>query len=487
MKDNISKPIFLNSLVCPSYGWLQKHDETDNQTAAETRSLAAQLRIEQGIEIGRRARELYTNGVIVDAKNLEEAAKKTSKLLADKNQDTIFEPTFLIDGYVTKADILRRTKTGWHLVEVKSSANDKPELVDELAYTQMVMMRSGMTIDSASLMLVSKDYRLGMPDKALFNEIDHTADSLIRALEFEKYWDIVKRQLEIETKPVPELRFACRDCDLFSECVGKDIGNHIFEIPRISQKKFDLLVAKGIFTIEDIPDTFELTENQSMIRTCVISKQPWVSPQLQHTLNAIIWPAYYLDFETTMTAIPLYPDMAPYTQIPTQYSIHKCSNIGQVIDHREYLCDPRKDDRRSLAEHLIKDLENKGSILSYSSFEKTTINNLARLYPDIADKLERLTVRLVDLNAIIRQHFYHPDFHGSLSIKTTLPVLVPDMSYSNLEIGDGDSASAAFAYLAMGRYSQKEAETLRQNLLIYCAQDTMAMVKLHDRLHSWER
>ena len=39
-----------------------------------------------------------------------------------------------------------------------------------------------------------------------------------------------------------------------------------------------------------------------------------------------------------------------------------------------------------------------------------------------------------------------------------------------------------FAYLAMGRYEGEYAETERQNLLQYCKQDTLAMVRLHQRL-----
>jgi len=487
MIKNISKNVFLNSLVCPSLGWLLRSGEPVEQLSMEAQSLADQFRIEQGAEIGRRARQLYPNGILLDEKTLNAAAEKTATLLADKRQTVIFEATSLIDGYVTRADILHRKKKGWHLVEVKSSANDKPELVDELAYTWMVMMRAGIEISSAALMLISKEYRLGMPDEALFAEVDHTDDALARVLEFANCWNDVLKQTGAKTMPKPELRLACKKCPLFVECLGKGIKNHILEIPRLSQKKFNNLKQLGVNCIDDIPATFELTDNQAMVRACVVKKQPWVSSQLKEALDAIIWPAFYLDFETTMTAIPLYPEMAPYTQIPTQYSIHKCSGVGQVVEHKEFLCDPSKDSRRELAENLIKDLERKGSILTYSTFEKTTINNLAQLYPDLSDKLEPLTERLVDLMAIIRQNFYHPDFHGSASIKVTLPVIVADMSYDDLEIADGDSASAAFAYLALGRYNSKtEIEAVKRNLLEYCARDTMAMVKLHERLHAWE-
>ena len=155
--------------------------------------------------------------------------------------------------------------------------------------------------------------------------------------------------------------------------------------------------------------------------------------------------------------------------------------MGVIDDHIEYLADPGEDCRRELAESLIRDLEQSGSIIVYSTFEKTIINSLARLYPDLSEKLIALTERMVDLEAIISNNYYHPDFQGSTSIKRTLPALVPEMTYDDLAIKGGDSASAAFAYLALGRYDV-EAESVKRNLLDYCERDTLAMVELHERL-----
>ena len=56
------------------------------------------------------------------------------------------------------------------------------------------------------------------------------------------------------------------------------------------------------------------------------------------------------------------------------------------------------------------------------------------------------------------------------------------MSYATLNIKDGDSAMATFANMALGRYTDEETESLKKDLLAYCCQDTLAMVKLHERL-----
>ena len=153
-----------------------------------------------------------------------------------------------------------------------------------------------------------------------------------------------------------------------------------------------------------------------------------------------------------------------------------------MSSHKEYLSDPRRDSRRELAQGLIADLNGRGSVITYSSFENKILNQLGTLFPDLAKDLDAIGQRIIDLEAIIRDNYYHPGFHGRTSVKATLPALV-DMSYKGLKIGDGDSASATFAYMAMGRYDDEQIEHLKEDLRTYCGQDTLAMVKLHERLY----
>ena len=146
-----------------------------------------------------------------------------------------------------------------------------------------------------------------------------------------------------------------------------------------------------------------------------------------------------------------------------------------------YLADPGQDCRRELTERLIENLEGDGSILVYSSFEKTVVNELARVFPDLSEKLQSLITRLVDLEKIVKS-INHPQFRGKTSIKVALPAMVPDMSYEHLEIADGAAAMATFAYMAQGFFEAEEAEKKKGEMLEYCKQDTLAMVRLHEAL-----
>jgi len=187
----------------------------------------------------------------------------------------------------------------------------------------MVMARCGLDLSNVILYLISRDFRLGMEHNQLFSGIDHTDEVHDRFEALKPLWGPIEEITKSPGKPDTELRFECRNCQIFKECLGQGIKNHIFDIPRLSQKKFSGLMEIGVTSIEDIPADFALTENQSRVRDCIVEKRPFIGENLSKDLSSIEWPAYYLDFETIMTALPIYPDIAPYEQIPTQYSIHK--------------------------------------------------------------------------------------------------------------------------------------------------------------------
>jgi len=238
----------------------------------------------------------------------------------------------------------------------------------------------------------------------------------------------------------------------------------------------------GVLSIKNIPGDFTLTDKQSFVRKAVKTGQIMIKDGPKSAFGKIVYPAYYLDFETANTGIPLYPGIAPYTQIPFLYSVHQCSAPGKIVSHSAYLADTAVDCRRQLAENLIRDCGEKGTVFSYSGFEKQIIKGLIECCPDLKDSLEKLISRLVDLKEILAKYIYHPDFRGSYSIKKVLPVLVPDMSYENLEIQDGGEAMAQFAWLVRGRYQGEEIEKVKNSLVRYCGVDTLGMVRVHERV-----
>ena len=71
---------------------------------------------------------------------------------------------------------------------------------------------------------------------------------------------------------------------------------------------------------------------------------------------------------------------------------------------------------------------------------------------------------------------------GRSSIKLVLPTLVPELSYDEMEIAEGQSAALLFGDMYEGKLEDLTLETARQNLLDYCRMDTLAMVRIVERL-----
>jgi hypothetical protein len=476
----ITKNIFINTAFCSTLGWRFRNGKIRKEF-----SPGQLFRMKQGKEIGSLARNSYPEGIFVNELSSKTAAERTQDLLKNPKTRVMFEATFLAGNYIAKADVLVRKGKSWELIEVKSSVAAKEEFIDDMAYTTLVAQAAGFFPSVISLLLIDKNYRYGMPLEHLFVKTDFTEQVLAKVEEFKTIVESIDSVTSTPEEPEPELTYNCRQCDQFSECLGKEIESHIFEIPGIRKKTVEKLIASGITSIHEIPDSFSLTDNQKLVVDCVKSGKVHIDTDLHKKLSAIHWPACYLDFETMMTAIPLWPDIAPYDQIPVQYSLHICERYGTIIRHRDYLADPCHDCRRELAERLIEDLNGEGSIITYSTFEKTTISKLSTTFPDLSDDLQSLINRIVDLEQCIKC-VNHPEFCGRTSIKIVLPVLVPDLSYEGLEIADGDTALVTFAMMAQGKMDTGERERKRAALLEYCKRDTLAMVRLHEVLHGFQ-
>jgi hypothetical protein len=126
-----------------------------------------------------------------------------------------------------------------------------------------------------------------------------------------------------------------------------------------------------------------------------------------------------------------------------------------------------------------------GNIVVYNeTFESQRLSELTSWPPGFAGRIKNIQGRLWDLLPIMRKHVYHPAFAGSYSLKYVLPALVPEMTYAGMAVADGQQAGTAWESLVRGGMDQVEREKTRKALLEYCGQDTLAMVRLLEKLQN---
>jgi hypothetical protein len=270
-------------------------------------------------------------------------------------------------------------------------------------------------------------------------------------------------------------------CNFWEHCTQAMPEYWIVKEKGISEKIQKELRAMGVEDMRDIPADFPLNAIQQLRRDCVVNQKEYIGAALGGELIKVEHPIHFLDFETIGPAIPKYGGTRPYQTVPFQWSNHVMRENGN-LEHQGYLCLEDKDPREEFAETLLKALGERGSIVVYTTYEKGVLEGLVEYLPHYRDSLHAVIERLYDLHVVVKNHYYHPEFHGSFSLKAVLPAVVPEMQYDDMEIQEGQMASLQYLRMIDPATQQKEREKIQKDLLTYCAQDTLAMVKIREEL-----
>jgi hypothetical protein len=490
MKSNkppmLSKSRFLAGLQCQLRLWCQCYD----RDLASKPPPAQQAVFDSGHEVGELATRLFPGGILIDAPYYmhKQAVQSTLKAMQDPDVSAIYEAAFVCDGVRIRVDILERLDDGsWNLVEVKSSTAVKEVYYPDVAVQYYVLEGCGLKINRAGILHINNEYVYdgqNLDLESLFSFGDVTDQTIAMQPGIPSRLEALKAMLANSEAPEIQPSRHCHkpyDCEFWDHCT-KDMPEFwVYDINAIGQDKLEELADVGIQAIKDIPETFPLSQIQDRIRASVTNQQEFISDQLEAELNDVVYPVHFLDFETIGVVIPRYAGTRPYQTIPFQWSDHILYEDGN-LDHREYLCNEDKDPREEFTQTLIEALGTEGSIVIYTSYETGVLNSLIEHFPQYADELQSVIDRFVDLHAIIKRHYYHPKFYGSFSLKHVLPALLPEMSYENLSIQDGMQASLDYLQMIDSETSQDQNARIRSDLLIYCGQDTLAMVKIREAL-----
>lgn len=490
---NLSKSKYCSAVQCPKMLWLKtnKPEEFDE-------SVINQNVLTTGNMVGDLAMSLLGDFVevttITDGKLDLKAMIEKTEVEVKNGTENIAEASFSYNGLYCAVDILKnKGNKDVEIYEVKSSTSVHDIYLDDVAYQNYVLTNLGFNVEKICVVHIDSSYvrhRELELDK-LFKVVDVTLVAK------KKYQEVEERLNELELvmcqtiEPDRRLGLQCHkpyDCGFFKYCSRNLEKPNVFDVASLRKSTAYKLIDKGIVSFKDIEASNAVSDSYMLQVTFENHNfEPHIDKEnIKNFMDTLSYPIYFLDFETCQFAVPEYDESSPYQQITFQYSLHYILEEGGELYHKEFLAYPGKDPRRELAEHLCVDIPMDVCVTAYNmSFEKGRLNELANLYPDLAEHLLNIRDNMKDLMIPFqKKDYYVKDMQGSYSIKYVLPALFPndpELDYHNLEgVHKGDEASQTF--INMKNMDKEELEVWRKHLLKYCELDTYAMVKVYEKL-----
>ena len=487
---SLSKSTFIRGLQCEKSLYLYKHHYKLKDPTPES----LQAVFDQGTNIGVLAQELFHNGADASPENhfkMVESVGKTQYFIS-QGESIIYEATFLYNDVLAALDILVKDEEGWKAYEVKSSTKVSETYIKDAAIQYYTIINSGIDLKDISIVHINNQYtKDGELDIHQLFTIESVYDQVLDFLpRIPNEVRGLKNVIESHEAPNVDIGNHCSDpydCDFKGTCWKHIPEYSVFDISRLNKDKKFNLYNQGVITLDQIDlSQTDLNPNQLLQVQSEINGTSHIdSDEIRNFTNGLNYPLYYLDFETIGPAVPIYDGSRPYQQMVFQYSLHIQEAPTSELDHREYLADPSQDPRIGFIKQLIQDCGSSGDILVYNiGFEKGKLKDLVEMFPDYSNELRGIVNRLKDLMIPFQQKWYYtPEMKGRYSLKCVLPALVPELSYNDLDIKEGSTASNIFLSMVNGTF-EGDVEETRKQLLEYCELDTFAMVKILETLKS---
>lgn len=479
----LTKSDYLRYLQCKKYLWLHKKRKDLIGEVTE----AQQVIFDQGEEVETYAHQLFKEGKTVGRDVF--AAEKETKDFIDSGVEVLYQATAVSDQLLARADIFQydSASKAWDIYEIKSPTEVQPEHIYDVCFQKVVFQKAGYKIGKTFLVHINKEYiRHGKIDpRGLLTVVDVTEE--VANLESIVESDIPKALAATNEEEEPNVRIIkqCKKphpCPFIDYC-WKNIPKYsVYNLNRINEKKLTDLLDDGVMEVKNIPLNFPMTDAQLNQVTVAQTQEPLIDyAGITASIGELKYPLYFFDYETFASAVPFFDGAKPYQQICFQYSLHVRRSKGAELEHYEFLARGKENPVPDLLKQLQKDISTPdGTVLVwYKGFEMSRNTEMGEMFPEYKDFLASVNARVFDLMEVFQKQYYvHPQFKGSCSIKKVLPVLVPELSYSNLEIQEGGAAMRKYYEMNFETEDEEKREKIYENLLKYCGQDTFAMIKI---------
>lgn len=480
----LTKTDFIQYLNCPESLWLLKNKP--NEYPKGEFSLFLEKLIKEGYEVEEYAKLLFPNGVDLP----ENSSPDYTQQQLNSDNKVFFQPSFSTQkGVFARIDVLEKLENNtYHIYEIKSASSIKKGKLEDACFQKYVLQECGYNVSKVSIIHLNKDYvkqgAINANDLLEVAEVTEQINNIYSTVvnDINAASNFINKEAINENQCSSRFKTRTNHCDSF-KYFNRDVPEFsIYEIARISAKKIGQLVDNSQLSILDIPLDFDLSVIQQAQVESVRKELVLINkPRIEQTLNNLMFPLHFVDYETFPTAIPKLDNMGPHNHLVFQVSIHTMQENGEIT-HFEWL-----GSKLEQPVDMLKQMQGftslTGTFISWNApFEVSRNKDMLVWIPQFTEYLNYMNTHMFDLMNIFKTDYVDYRFHGSTSIKKVLPVLCSQFSYSDLEVQDGTMALDTWGRMVSAPDFKEDIEKTRKNLLAYCKLDTLAMVEIYKEL-----
>ena len=455
---------------CARQAYLIEHGKDSYKSRQDKVYLSSRLR-----DIQRDMLNSFPPGVRVfgDVRN----AALDTKHIIEKEEQVVFNATFLISGASARCDVIMRNGDAYDIYAVRPTSR-YTRWIDEVLYCKIIMEKAGFKAGNCYVGAIDKEESKGSI-LSLYN-----VDNKRREKKIAEKLNTIFSQLKAKNEPGSVLSKQCGACPYLSKCFETD-ENSIFSLKSIQFNKKMSLYQRGVKTIDEYVKLGECdakTLREIAVRST--DEDVYNKEEIKVFLNSLKYPLGFLDFETMEVFVPNDAVIKPMDTVITQFSYHLIEKEGDTPKHFEFIGDGESYCEREAAKKLIECIKSDHTVLMYSDYERICIERVIARLPVFKSELEAIKNNLVDLEKpFSKKMLVNRRMEGKSSLKKVLPALYPDddnLDYTKMKIQNGQQAESVYARLC--RMSPEEKEIAIRDLKEYCALDTLAMIKLWEKL-----
>ena len=291
---------------------------------------------------------------------------------------------------------------------------------------------------------------------------------------FTEWVEILSEAVDQHSRPAARLGIICKNCEFnttelahssgllsgFHECWMNEGGLTAKELQRPTTLELwnfraaSKHIEAGRLLVEQLTEeAFPKKDSRQYLQYSKIVKHdplPYIDKAGLHAAMAkVSYPLHFIDFETSMLALPFHKGRHPYEQYAFQFSHHQMETNGQYRHAGQFLGTepghfPNFAFLRELKAELGKD---QGTVFRYAAHENTVLKQIIVQLENSAEPDRDVLIAfamtlihdtkahytgardMVDLLAWVKEYYYHPSTKGSNSIKAVFPAILNSSDY----------------------------------------------------------